>query len=181
MEKITSAEKNKMAAINGLLVGIIYIVITSAVNLMVNDMIYFYLLKFVGYMLYFVIIGYFASQIKKANGGFIEFREIFGAIFIMVLIASTIAYVYTYIYMYYIDPHYMEKIKAATIHFMEKMNTPADKIDETSRKFDDQLAESKKFGLGKNLLTLLGAFVVDSLFGLIVAAIVRRKRPENLA
>lgn len=177
MDKISIAEKNRMAALYGLLIGIIYIVITSVVNLKIDDMIMFYVFKTIGYIIYFIIIGYFARSIKRANGGFIEFKEIFGAIFIMILIAATISYVYNYVYMYYIDPNYMDKIKKASIDFMVKLNAPDDQIDATAEKFDGQMAEMKKFSLWKNLLTLSGAYVIDSLFGLIVAVIVRKKKP----
>ena len=178
MEKITVAEKNKMALTNGFLLGIIYIVITTAVTIFLPKMMLFYCLKFLGYMVYFVIAGIFAGMIRKANGGFIEFRELFGAIFIMVLIAGLMSYVYNYIYMLYIDTHYMDKVRVSTINFMEKFNTPADKMDAALKKFDDQVAESKHFNLGKNLLAYCGGLVCDCLFALIVCAIVRKKKPE---
>lgn len=177
MENITSAQKNKMAMTYGLLIGIIYIVITSAVNLTVSNMINFYLTKFVGYVAYFIIIGYYATRIKKANGGYIEFREVFGAVFIMIIIAGFMSYLYNYLYMYVIDPHYMEKIKTAVVHFMEKMKAPDEKIDETVRKFDSQMEEAKHFSFKNNILAIVGFIIMDSLFGLIVSAIVKKSRP----
>ncbi len=177
MENITALEKNKLAAKYGFVVGVIYIVITSAVNLAIANMIYFYLCKTIGYVCLFVIVGYFASQIKKSNGGYIEFKEIFGAIFIMLIISGFMSYVYNYLYMFVIDPHFMEKIKTATINFMEKSQVPSEKIEDTISKFDKQIEESKHFNLTRNLLTLSGAFIVDSLFGLFVAAIVKKSRP----
>jgi Protein of unknown function (DUF4199) len=177
MENITVQQRNKMAATYGLLTGIIYIVITSGVNVLTDNFLVFYLMKFVGYMAYFVIIGVFASKIRKANGGFMEFREVFGAVFIMILIAATISFLYTYLYMFVIDPHFMEKIKASTGRFMIKMNVPQEKMDESMRKFDQQMEESKHFNLKNNILSLLGAYLVDSLFGLLVSVIVKKSRP----
>ena len=177
MENITASEKNKIAMTYGLLLGIIYLVITSAVNILIGNMILFYTVKFAGYLLYFVILGVLAARIKKANGGFIEFRELFGAIFIMLLIAGLLSYIYSYLYISVIDTHYMEKIRTSTIHFMEKMNTPPDKMDDAIRKFDIKVAESKTFNLGTNLLNFFEALIVDCLFGLIVCAIVKKPRP----
>ncbi len=177
MENITAAQRNKMALKYGLLVSVIYILVSSVVNIFIANLIVFYVSKFIGYMLFFVIIGYFAASIRKANGGYIEFREVFGAIFIMILTASTISYLYNYIYILYIDTHYMEKLKSASIHYMEKMNMPESKLDETAQKFDEQIEEAKHFNLKRNILTLSGAYLLDSLFGLIVAAIVKKQKP----
>ncbi len=178
MEQITVAEKNKMALQYGLLLGLIYIVITTAVTIFLPKMILFYSLKFVGYVIYLVLAGLFAGMIRKANGGYMEFREVFGAIFIMLLVAGLMSFIYNYVYMLYIDTHYMEKVRQSTITFMEKLNTPQDKMDEAVKKFDEQVAESKTFHLGKNLLAFLGGLLMDCLFGLIVCAAVKRKKPE---
>ena len=177
MENITAAERNKMALMYGLITGIIYLVITTAVNILVGSMITFYAAKFVGFVLYFVIIGIFAARIRKANGGYIEFRELFGAIFIMLLIAGLMSYLYNYLYIEVIDPQFMNKIRTATVHFMENMKTPEDKIDDALRKFDEKVAESKTFHFGAALLTFLEALVVDCLFGLIVCLIVKKSKP----
>jgi hypothetical protein len=169
-----------MAVNYGLLTGLIYLVITSAANLTVANMIMFYVVKLIGYILYFVIIGIFAARIRKANGGYIEFKEIFGAVFIMILIVATISYAYSFLYMFVIDPHFMEKIKAASLNFMENVKAPEAKIDETAKKFDTQMEESKHFSFKTNVLTLFGAYLLDSLFGLIVCAIVKRSRPHAM-
>ena len=167
-----------MALTYGLLLGIIYIVITTAVTIFLPKMILFYCLKFIGYVIYMVLAGIFAGMIRKANGGYMEFREVFGAIFIMLLVAGLMSFIYNYIYILYIDTHYMEKVKQSTITFMEKFNTPQDKMDEALKKFDEQVAESKTFHLGKNMMAYCGGLLMDCLFGLIVCAAVRRKRPE---
>ena len=177
MENITSAERNKMAITYGLLLALIYLVITSAVNIVITNMMLFYTLKTAGYILYFIIIGIFAARIRKANGGFVEFKEVFGAVFIILVIAGLISFIFNYIYMLYIDPHYMDKIRQSTITFMEKLKTPADKMDEALKKFDEQVAESKTFHLGRNLMNYLQGLRFDCLFGLIVCAIVKKKRP----
>ena len=178
MEQITVAQKNKMALQYGLLLGLIYIAITTAVTIFLPKMILFYSLKFAGYLIYLVLVGVFASMIRKANGGYMEFREVFGAIFIMLLVAGLMSFIYNYIYILYIDTHYMDKVRQSTITFMEKFNTPPDKVDEALKKFDEQVAESKTFHLGKNLMAYCVGLLMDCLFGLIVCAAVKRKRPE---
>ncbi len=178
---LTVSERNKMALTYGLVIGFIYLIMTSAINLMVGNLINFYLVKSAGYILYFVIIGIFAAKIRKANGGYIEFRDIFGPIFIMILVAGFMSYLYSYLYIYVIDPRFMEKYKMATLHFMEGIKSiPQEKIDETARKFDEELTKSQHFNIGTSILGFFGFLIFDSLFGLIVGAIVKKKQPQSM-
>ncbi len=87
-------------------------------------------------------------------------------------------YVYDFVYMFVIDPDFLNKMKAATIQFMEKSpNISDDKLDETARNFDKQIVQSKAFSLGNNLKNFFGGLVLDCLFGLIVCAIIKKPRP----
>lgn len=177
MENITTAEKNKMAALYGLILGIIYLVLYSACNILVGKFIAFYLAKFVGYVLFFIIMGVFATRIKKSNGGYIEFREIFGAIFIMILISELIYVVYNFIYYKYIDPQFMDKMKVAYMTFMENFKIPDDKLEDANKSMDKAMAEVKTFNLLNNLKSYLSIIIMDSLFGMLVCLAVRKSRP----
>ena len=60
---------------------------------------------------------------------------------------------------------------------MEKNKVPDDKIDEASRSFDKKMEQSKNFNLVKSVTTFLGVLVFNSLFGMIVAAIIKKTKP----
>lgn len=177
MENISIKERNKTAMIYGALVGFINIIIFSAVNLFVGNFIMYYVLLFTGFLAYMVLVGIFAGRIRKANGGFISFKDIFGAIFIMMLISSFIYFIYSFIYFKFIDPEFIDKMKNGTLTWMEKMKVSEDQLEKTIKKFDDQAAESKNFSFGKNVIGFLSNVVLNSLFGLIVAAIVKKNKP----
>ncbi len=177
MENITNAERNKMAATYGLLLGLIYVILTTGVNMAVGSLFGFYGLKFVVFVLYFVMLGVFAARIRTANGGFITFKEVFGAVIIIIFIAALINYLYTAIYIKYIDPAFMDKMKNTTIQYMEKNKVDEARIDESVRKFDEGIVASKKFDLGKNVLAYFELVIFDCLIGLIVCAIVKKNRP----
>ena len=177
MENITTSEKNKMAALYGLILGIIYLAIYTACNIFVGKFLVFYVAKFVGYVLFFIIMGVLATRIKKANGGFIEFREIFGAIFIMILISELIYMVYNFIYYKYIDPDFMIKVKNAYNTFMEGFKIPDDKLEDANKSMDKAMAEVKTFNLLNNIKSYLSIIIMDSLFGLLVCLAVRKSRP----
>lgn len=177
MENITTAERNKMAATYGLLLGLIYMVLTTLTYMSSGSLMGFYGFTALAFVLYFVTMGIFCGRIRKADGGYIEFKDVFAAIIIMVFISCLISFVYNVIYMKYIDPAFMDKMKNTTIQFMEKNKVPDDQIEEAVRKFDKQAAEAKSFSIGTMLLTYFEMVVFCCLFGLIVAAIVKKKRP----
>jgi hypothetical protein len=124
-----------------------------------------------------VLVGVFAAQIKRANGGFIEFKEVFGAVFVMLLAAGFLYFIYSYLYMLYINPQFMDKMKGSVLTFMENMKTPDDKIEKAMQDFDKRIEESKKFNLGTALLSFFGFLVMDSLFGMVVCLIVKKSKP----
>lgn len=177
MENITVAVKNKMAVKYGLILGAIYVVLFTCTSLLINNFISFIVMRSVAYILYFVLIGVFLTQIKKANGGFIEFREVFGASFIIVLIAGFVYYIYCSIYFLYINPHFMEYMKSSVITFMENMHTPSQTIDAKAADLDKAVAESKIFNFWKSIQGYLSSVVLDSIFAMIVCAIVKKSRP----
>ena len=174
---LTSAERNKMAATYGLLLGIIYLILNTWTYMSTGSMMAFYGVTALAFVLYFVTMGILAGRIRKANGGYIEFKDVFGAIIIMIFISCLISYVYNLVYMKYIDPAFMDKIKNTTIQFMEKNKVPDDQIEDAVRKFDKQAAEAKGSGIGKMILSYFEMVVFCCLFGLIVAAIVKKKPP----
>ncbi len=177
MENITLAERNKMALKYGLIVGVIYCVLFSVINLLVGNFIVYNITRVISYILYMVLMGVFASQIKRANGGFIEFKEVFGAVFVMLLSAGVLYFIYSYIYILYINPQFMDKMKGSVLTFMENMKTPDDKIEKAMQDFDKRIEESKKFNIGSSLQSFFGFLVMDSLFGMVVCLIVKKSKP----
>ena len=92
MEPLTLAARNQMAAKFGALVGALYLILFTVVNMLVGNYIVYMLMKLMVYIIYLVIIGVLLSQVKKANGGYLEFREAFGAAFMIILITNIIYY-----------------------------------------------------------------------------------------
>lgn len=177
--KTASNNYNKQALTYGLLLAIIIIIINTIENMfLLGNFFAFYGAKVAGFIIFVVLMGVFSAQIRKAQGGYIEFKEVFRYIFIMILISELLYFIYTFIYFKYIDPHFLDKMKQATIDWMDKHNAPSDQIDKTADSFDQQIKEANKsLQLGKTALNYLSFVVLDSLFGLIVAAIVKKPRP----
>ena len=177
MENITLAQRNQMALKYGVLAGFIYILIFTGVGVLVGNFIAYNAMRLVGYVLYMVIFGVFATQIRKANGGYLEFKDTFGAVFVMILAANVLYFIYSYVYFKVINPHFLEQMKGSVMTFMENMHAPDDKIEKSMHDFDQQIAESQSFNLSKTLMGFFGFLILDSLFGMLVAVIVRKKVP----
>jgi len=170
---------NKQALTYGVIIGIISIVLTTIENMfLIDQFIAFYAVKVIAFILVIILMGVFTGIIRKNMGGYMEFKDAFRAIFIMILISELLYFIYTIIYYKFIDPDMLSRVKEATLSFMERAKTPQDKLDETADKFDEQIAEANKgFQFGKLALNYFSFVVLDSVFGLIVAAIVKKNKP----
>jgi Protein of unknown function (DUF4199) len=139
MENITLAQRNQMALKYGVLAGLIYILIFTGVGVLVGNFIAYNAMRLVGYVLYMVIFGIFATQIRKANGGYLEFKDTFGAVFVMILAANILYFIYSYVYFKVINPHFLEQMKGSVMTFMENVHAPDDKIEKSMHDFDQPL------------------------------------------
>jgi hypothetical protein len=136
----------------------------------------FWVLSFVVSLVFYCLAG---IQQRKAMGGYINFKDAFSAIFIVILISSVISTVYGYIYFHFIDPDVMDKLKETTLTFMEKVGAPSDSIDDAALEFDERVADSNK--VGPMILSYFKGLILYSIFGFICAAIVKKKKPEFAA
>lgn len=176
-EGISKKERNKIALRFGLFLGLFYVPLALVANTFVASYFIHYAARFLVYVFYMILVGVFAARIRKANGGYIEFSELFGATFVMLLVGGIIAFVYNYVYIAYIDPDFSMKMKEATLSMMERQNLPEEQLDKVSTTFDEQIAKSKKFNFGDNIFALLGSIILDTLIGLIPVAILKKPRP----
>lgn len=164
----------------GILIGVAAAILSTAnyMFLLPANYIAFLVFTFVIYIVCVLLYGVTGAQQRKAIGGYIDIKGAFQAIFIAILISSIISALWGFIYAKYIDPELMDKIKAGTLGMMERMRAPQDKIDEAATNFDKQIKESA--GVGNILYAFAKGLIVQSIFGFICAAIVRRNPPEQM-
>lgn len=127
----------------------------------------------------FILLGVTGTMQRKAMGGYINIKDAFQCIFVSILIFVTLNFIYDYVYMQYIDPNMMEKIKESSMGFAEKMGAPQETLDGMEKQFDEQSAD--KMSIGKQFVGFLSQIVMYSIAGLIIAAIVKKNKPEHLA
>ncbi|HTM65853.1 MAG TPA: DUF4199 domain-containing protein [Flavipsychrobacter sp.] len=164
----------------GIIIGIVGCIL-STINLMFLVDIYyvFIIMNIVMFIVCVILYWLTGVQQRKAMGGYIDIKQAFQAIFIAILISSIITTIYGIIYTKVIDPGVVERIKAGTLGFMERMNAPDESIDEAAAKIDAQVLDSTK--PGTLVLSFAKSLVITSIFGFICALIVRKKKPEYMA
>lgn len=170
---LSTPERNKKAAINGLVLGLIYIVIVTITFQFATNIVMSGLTRFAGYVIYLVILGFMLAGIRKANGGYIELREAFGAAFVTFFVAGLLSFAYQQLYVYVIDPGFTDRVINASIAALEQKNIPDDQMD----KMIERIEESKKVTAGGVVMGFLAGIIVDCLFGLLVSLIIKKPRP----
>jgi Protein of unknown function (DUF4199) len=180
MEDNLSAVRNKLAVKYGLLVGLIYMVITTGISIAVNKFVLFMVLGLLAYILYFFLLGIFARRIRIETGGFLTFKEAFTIVFIMICISITMSYLYDILYMTVMDPGYLDKIKNSTLTFMEGFHMPEKSYDKMVKQMDESTEDARKFAIGKSALILLRSIITHTIGGLLVCVSVKKKKPEHL-
>jgi amino acid transporter len=161
----------------GLITGFIYIVLlflryhfTSA------NPVFFGLFAVVTYVIILLLFLYTGISRKKQLGGIAEMKDIFQAIFITILITELCYVLFNWIYFKFIDPSFWEKLRAASLEMMENAKLSQDQIDEKMKNFKDVDQQTKPLGLLKGYGT---SVVMDSIFGLLFASILRTKKQIN--
>jgi len=126
-----------------------------------------------------IICGLFAiGTVKKAQNGFISFKEAFTTYFIMIAIGLLINTTVTILIFNVVAPEFQETAKelqiSKTTEMMESYNLPYEKIDEAVEK----IKEDDGFSAPKQMLSYVIGLAIYSIFGLLLALILKRNNPE---
>jgi len=160
----------------GLVAGLAMILLTTVLYLSgVNA--YLGPAAYLGYAILLTMAIVAPLREKKDGGGYLEFRDALKAAFLVFVIALALQTLFTWVLMNYIDPAFRQVVEQAIMEKMEKfmlrMNLSQDKIDEALAK--DRGAN--QFSLSKSMIGLCVSYIVFFLVSLVIAAIVKKKKP----
>ena len=110
---------------------------------------------------------------KKELGGFAEMREIFQSIFIAILLLELVYVLFVFIYMKFADPGFINHFRESSLTYFHQKGLADKDIDMRMKGIESITEQTKPSGLVIGFGT---AVVVDSVFGFIFAAILRRKK-----
>jgi len=165
----------------GLIIGLVSMFITTIYGLFIMQslgMMGMGIFGVVSFIIFMLLLLYMATEQRKAMGGYITFREAFSAIFVSILIIVSITTVYTYIYTHFIDDTYFEKVRDMSVNMAASFG--GDEAREAAEAAADEQMEKQK-GIGGTMIGFATSIILYSLFGFIIAAIVKRNKPEHLA
>lgn len=115
---------------------------------------------------------------KKAQGGFLEFRDALKAAFLVFVIAYALQALFNWVLLNFIDQPFRQAVEQETLlrteQWLQRMRLSQEKIDEAIA----QQRGVNQFALSKTIMGLAVWYVVLFLVSLLIAAIVKKKRPE---
>lgn len=163
----------------GLITGVIYIILLFIryrfTDLNPNYIGLIAIISYVAILLMFLFTG---INRKKELGGTAEMKDIFQSIFITILITELCFVLFNWIYFKFIDPSFWEKLKTASIVMMKKLNLSQSQINEQLKGFSDAGQMTQPGGLIRGYGT---SVIIDSIFGLLFAFILRTKKPAIIS
>ncbi|HEY8970835.1 MAG TPA: DUF4199 domain-containing protein [Puia sp.] len=169
--------KISIAVTCGLIAGLVLILLTTLLYLGgVNSF-----LGYGGWFGYLLLIS--AAVVapvmkKKAQNGFLEFREALKDAFLVFVIALLLQTLFIWILMNFIDTNFRDALEQAILAKTEQL---LQRFGAHQEDIDTALARQKgrnQYALSSLLLGLCVSYVVFFLISLVIAAIVKRKKPE---
>jgi len=161
----------------GLLTGLIYAVLLYIrYRYLASNPIQFSLFAVVTYVI--ILIMYLLAGIARRRqlGGIGEMKDIFQSIFIVILITEFAYIIFNLIYLKLVDPLFWENLKTTSQIYYQKQKWSHEQMEQAMKGFKDVDQQTKPMGLIKGYGY---SVIVDSLFGFIIASVVRRKRQVN--
>lgn len=162
----------------GLIIGAVYAVFAVLRHsLGAANPVYYSLLMFIGFVVVLVLLFLCGLRLRRDNGGWIEMREVFKAMFIAVLIFEAIFTIAYFVYLKYINPGFFDTFMTNSENMLLQARRPQSEIDQLMRTLEqsrDQIQQSSVFDLLKTYLYYVG---ITGLFAIIFSFILKRKPP----
>lgn len=159
----------------GFMIGIIYCILIFCENEYFYDSpITFSVGKFIGYLIVLAMLVFCALSLKKSNGGYITFKELLKGLLVVILILELFYLIFNIIYIKYISPEFFTRMKMSWNAYFVKHNVPQENIQDAMKRFD----EGGKVTFLNSIQSYGFSIVIDAIFAIIIAAIVKKKKPE---
>ncbi len=159
----------------GIMTGIIYaILLFFRYRFFATNPLAFGLFAVVSYII--ILLMYLVAGIarRKELGGFGEYKEIFTSIFIAILITEAAYILFNFIYLRFVDPAFWDHFRSNAMAYLQTKGLTDEEIEQQMKGFKDMDKQTKTWALIKGYGF---SVIIDCIFGFIIAAILRRKKP----
>jgi hypothetical protein len=165
--------KTKTGIRFGIITGIVYILVLVARYYLGTTPTQLGMASVAGYAIVVVCFYLAAKARKKELGGMADLKELFGTVFIVILITELCFSVFNYVYLRYLDPGYLDRFGSSTLEWMRQVKAPEKEMET----FRQTLEEQKQTSFGTLALGFARAVVMDSLVGLVIAFALKKNKP----
>ena len=170
--------KTNIAVLYGLICGGVSVVLTLVLYLAGAEYFGNFWLGIAAFAISIAIAVMGGLAQKKANGGYLPFSEALKTVFTIFVISAFISTLFLYILLNYIDEPFRQALAQVTAEktgeMMKNFGAPQDQIDKaTTDALDANNYSAKRMFLGFAFYC-----TIWFIFSLIIAAIIKRKRPE---
>jgi hypothetical protein len=177
MSDLSPSSKYSIPLRFGLITGLVYMVLLFfRYKYFASNPVQFGLSALVTYIVILMLYLFTGIARRKELGGYGESREIFQSIFIVILITELFYILFNLIYLKYVDPAFWENLKTTTLSYYKGLKLGGEQMEQRMKSFKDVDQQTKPMGLLKGYGF---SVIIDSLFGLIFAAILRKKKPNS--
>lgn len=129
-------------------------------------------------LIYFMVNA--VKETRDGYGGYITLRQAFAPAWITYLIYAVISSIFTFVLMNYIDPDMITMAKEISIEAFEKMSGLLG--EEAVQAAIEEIENKNPFSFSQILINTAGSLVFPgALVALIIAAILKKKNPEDFA
>ncbi len=133
---------------------------------------------FLGFVLPIVVAVLAAVKQKKLQGGYISFGEALKGIFIVFVITWLASTLFQYVLLNYIDVPFRQALAQKTAEVYEEMFRNFGMKEDAIEKATDDILSGNSYTAGKMIMGFAVFCIVYFIIALIIAAIVKKKKPE---
>ena len=140
-----------------------------------NPMVFRFTMIF-SYVFILLFFGCTAWLRRKALGGFAEIREIFGAVFICILITEICYITFNYVYLNFIEPDFFDRFGRAAIEYTKNSGGDVMKVQHLVEEINNE-----KGAISSVLSSIIGLgqwLIIDSILGLLISLAFRKVKPQ---
>ncbi len=179
METQTPSIK-KNAAQYGLILGLVFAFITAVIYAVSIELLTKWWLGIIMFLIALGIGIFSVAKSKAILGGFISFKQAFTSYFITMAIGLFISIIVSILIFVVIDPeaavYLQEQIVEMTRGMMESFGAPESEINKAIAEMESK----NQYSLGSQLQGFIFQLAFYSVFGLLVALIMRKKDPNAI-
>jgi hypothetical protein len=179
--ELTKQNLNKEATSNGIIVGVLSLVIGIVVFYAAPSLLGSIAFGIVSLVVSLAIYIYFTIDLRKKIGGFWSFREALKGIFLMSFVAGLLYGVVNYAFYKFVEPNGFETVagymEAGTSKTFSDMGMEQDQIDEAISAQMEGVKEQYNPTIGQFFKNLGIAVLVQFVMSLIFAAIFKKEEP----